>query len=202
VTITHVFFDIGGVLGSNGWDQEQRAAAVTAFGLDAVEFAGRHAEVSGPLESGAMDLDEYLRCTVFNRPRAFTPDDFLAFMYAQSIPYPETVALARGLAETKRWQLATLNNESEALNLHRVRAFGLAGIFGAYYTSCWLGALKPSHRIYQLALAIAQADPAATVFIDDRERNLETARALGMLGVHYTGVTALRADLAALGITT
>ena len=32
--ITHVFFDIGGVLGTNAWDHEQRARAAERFGLD------------------------------------------------------------------------------------------------------------------------------------------------------------------------
>jgi len=33
--IRHIFFDIGGVLGSNGWDREQRQSAVERFGLNA-----------------------------------------------------------------------------------------------------------------------------------------------------------------------
>ena len=37
---THVFFDIGGVLGTNGWDTEQRASAAAEFGLDG-EFDAR-----------------------------------------------------------------------------------------------------------------------------------------------------------------
>ena len=37
-----VLFDIGGVLGTNGWDREQRAAAIEHFGLDAEDFQYRH----------------------------------------------------------------------------------------------------------------------------------------------------------------
>ena len=32
--IRHVFFDIGGVLATNGWDREQRKVAIAQFGLD------------------------------------------------------------------------------------------------------------------------------------------------------------------------
>ena len=50
-----VLFDIGGVLGSNGWDREQRAAAVERFGLDAEDFQYRHEETVGAWESGAKE---------------------------------------------------------------------------------------------------------------------------------------------------
>ena len=71
MTVRHIFFDIGGVLGSNGWDREQRAAAAQHFGLDVAEVEDRHGEAVAMLEQGRMPLDEYLRCTVFHRPRPF-----------------------------------------------------------------------------------------------------------------------------------
>ena len=55
-----VLFDIGGVLGSNGWDREQRAAAVEHFGIDPEDFQYRHEETVGALEAGQISLDEYL----------------------------------------------------------------------------------------------------------------------------------------------
>jgi putative hydrolase of the HAD superfamily len=200
MTFTHVFFDIGGVLGTNAWDREQRALAVKRFGLEDAAFAERHEEAVGTWESGGMSLEEYLRCTVFYRPRAFTPEEFEAFMKEQSRPYSDVIALARSLARSGTWRLATLNNESAELNEYRLRSFALTDIFGAFFSSCWLGALKPARRIFELALAMSQADPAASLFIDDRERNLDTARALGMTAVLYTDAERLRADLATLGV--
>ena len=43
------------------------------------------------------------------------------------------------------------------LNTYWVALFGLRNIFIAFFTSCWMGALKPSRRIYERALEIAQA---------------------------------------------
>ena len=62
--IRHVFFDIGGVLATNGWDREQRKVALTRFGIDEAEFQARHEEMVGPLEQGQISLDEYLDITV------------------------------------------------------------------------------------------------------------------------------------------
>src|SRR5215217_3533004 len=98
--ITHVFFDIGGVLGSNGWDREQRAAAVERFGIDAEDFQYRHEETVGALESGQISLDEYLDVTVFCDDRPFSRAEFKEFMFAQSLPWPESIAVARAVAES------------------------------------------------------------------------------------------------------
>ena len=51
-SITHLFFDIGGVLGTDGWDSKQRAAATERFGIDLAEFAERHREASWNLMRG------------------------------------------------------------------------------------------------------------------------------------------------------
>jgi putative hydrolase of the HAD superfamily len=198
--ITHLFFDVGGVLGNSGWGADARALAVERFGLDGDDFDLRHREVVGQWEEGRLSLDEYLECTVFDVPRPFTPADFKAFMLAQSHPNPEAVAVAAALAATGRYRLATINNESAELNAHRLKHFGLAPIFTAFFSSCWLGVAKPARRIYELALAMSQAEPARSVLIDDREQNLPPARALGMRAIRYTGAERLRQDLAALGV--
>ena len=198
--ITHLFFDVGGVLGSSGWGADARAVAVEHFALDAQDFDRRHREVVGRWEEGRLTLDEYLDCTVFDVPRPFGREAFKAFMFAQSRPHPEVVAIAAALASSGRYRLATINNESAELNAHRLRAFGLAPIFSAFFSSCWLGVAKPARRIYELALAMAQAEPDRAVLIDDREQNLPPARALGMRAIRYTTPDRLRRDLAALGI--
>jgi putative hydrolase of the HAD superfamily len=202
VTVRHIFFDIGGVLGSNGWDRDQRAVAAQHFDFDVAELEERHGEAVGMLEQGRMPLDEYLRCTVFYRPRPFEPAEFKAYMLAQSTPFPETIDIARALARTGRYRLMTINNESAELNQYRLEQFGLRDIFITFFSSCWIGILKPARRIYEVALAMSQAEPKASVFIDDRERNLEPARALGMRTIRFTDALRLREELAALGVHT
>jgi putative hydrolase of the HAD superfamily len=174
---------------------------VRHFGLDPVEFEHRHQSVVGAWESGRITLDEYLDHTVFCAPRAFTREEYARFMLDRSTPQADALAIARAAAATGRYRLMTLNNESEALNVHRLTLFGLVDIFDAFFSSCWLGVAKPAVRAYTLALAFAQARPAASVFIDDREENLEPARALGMHTIHFTTAPELRASLGALGVT-
>ena len=196
-----VFFDIGGVLGTNGWDHEQRAAAVTEFGLDADDFEYRHQETVGAFESGEITLDEYLDLTVFCSPRQFDRGRFVEFMFALSEPWPKSIDVATTLAESGRVRrLMTLNNEAEALNVVRIEKFGLRELFDAFCSSCWLHARKPTMDIYRRALGIAQVDARHALLIDDREQNLAPARMLGMRGIHFRSAESLKADLAWYGL--
>ena len=195
-----VLFDIGGVLGTNAWDREQRQVAVERFGLDAEDFQYRHEETIGALESGHMSLDEYLDIAVFSAPRSFSPAEFKSFMFAQSVAWPDSIAIARELARTGRVRMATLNNEGEELNSHRIDLFGLRDVFPTFFTSCWLRTRKPSRQIYQQVLGMTQADPARTLFIDDRPQNLAPAAALGVRTAQFTDALKLRAHLSGLGL--
>lgn len=195
-----VLFDIGGVLGSNGWDREQRAAAIERFHLDADDFQYRHEETVGALESGHMSLDEYLDVTVFCTKRDCSRAEFKSFMFAQSVPWPASIAVARDLAATHRIRMGTLNNESEELNQHRIESFGLHAIFPTFFSSCWLGIRKPLREIYTRVLGMTQADPAKTLFVDDRTQNLAPAAALGMKTLQFTTAPKLREELTTLGL--
>ncbi|HEU4586732.1 MAG TPA: HAD family phosphatase [Gemmatimonadaceae bacterium] len=197
--ITHCFFDIGGVLLSNAWDHDQRARAVEHFGLSE-EFELRHEEVVGEWEVGRIGVDEYLDNTVFYTGRDFTREQFIAYMFEQSVPDPDCIALVRLLAERGSVRLFTLNNESEVLNQHRIAAFGLDQIFLGFLSSCWLGVRKPSRAIFEHALRIVQARPESTLFVDDRAQNLQPAAALGMQTHHYVGVESLQAALHGVGL--
>ena len=190
-----VLFDVGGVLGTNGWDREQRDEAVRKFGLDPDDFQYRHEEMVGALESGEVSLDEYLAVTVFSEPRRFSPDDFKTFMFSQSIAWPDSIAIANDLAASGAVRLATFNNESEELNRYRIERFGLRDIFPTFFTSCWLGVRKPTRHMYERVLGMAQADPARTVFIDDRLQNLAPAASLGVRTLQFTTAAKLREDL-------
>ncbi|MGH7602608.1 MAG: HAD family hydrolase [Gemmatimonadaceae bacterium] len=193
--IRHIFFDIGGVLGTNGWDREERARATERFGLDAKEFQCRHEEIVSAWEAGHVTIEEYLDSAVFYERRSFSREEFVEFMYSQSIPHPDVIEVARELTANQRYTLMTLNNESDELNRYRIRAFGISEIFEAFLTSCWLGVRKPTQRFYERAMGIAQADPSASLFIDDRQQNLNPARNLGMKVVLFQSASQLRSDL-------
>jgi putative hydrolase of the HAD superfamily len=198
--ITALFWDVGGVLLTNGWDTASRRAAAARFELDWEEFEDRHQLVVTPFETGRLGLTEYLQRTVFYRSRGFRVEDFRDFMLAQSQPYPDALAIVERLVGTRRYFLATLNNESLDLNLHRIRQFGLRRYFAAFFSSCFLGMKKPEEAIFRLALAVSQRAPQECVFIDDRPVNLECAGGCGMSVIRYQNAAQVQDDLKRAGV--
>ena len=200
MSLTHVFFDIGGVLGTNGWDREQRARALERFGVDDEDFEHRHHQVVSEFETGAMTLDEYLDVTVFYTPRLFSREDFQDYMLSLSEPYAHTIEIAKRVAAAGRVRLMTMNNESAVLNVYRIDRFGLKSIFPTFLSSCWLGCRKPQRAFFERGLGIAQAEPASSLLIDDRDQNLTPAEAVGMNTLRYTNPESLAHELSRYGV--
>lgn len=198
--VTALFWDVGGVLLTNAWDRGSRRKAMQKFGLDWDEFEDRHELVVNAFETGKTTLQEYLQRTVFYRPRAFSPADFQAFMFSESQPLGESIALLGRVASGGRYLVATVNNESLELNEYRIRQYELRKYFSAFFSSCYLGVRKPDAAIYQLALSITQRAPAECVMIDDRPLNLECAKELGISTIAFTNAKQLEEDLARLGV--
>jgi putative hydrolase of the HAD superfamily len=121
-------------------------------------------------------------------------------MLEQSKPQSDTLAIVAQLAQSKRYLLCTLNNESLDLNLYRIRKFALRRYFTAFFSSCFLGARKPDETIYRKALEITQCTPEECLFIDDRPANIESAAALGMGTIRYQNPLHLRRELSRLGV--
>ena len=200
--ISAVFCDVGGVLLTNGWDHAQRSRLVEQFGLDGADFDARNQMVSAAFDAGQLDIDQYLDRTIFYRPQSFRKQEVRDFMYAQSEALPDSIALIGRLAQARTVFLATLNNESRELNLHRIEKFGLRSYFSAFFSSCYLGVSKPHPQIYRMALDISQRQPEECVFIDDRSLNLESARRLGLQTIQFLNARQMEDDLRRLEIET
>jgi putative hydrolase of the HAD superfamily len=199
--IEMLFWDNGGVILTNGWDRSSRKKALEHFHLDWEDFADRHELMLNAFETGEATLDQYLQRTVFYRQRPFTIEDFKAFMFSQSQPFPESLEFLGQLARNYRCSMAALNNESREINEYRISQFRLRDYFESFFSSCYLRLRKPDPEIYRRALAITQKKPGSCVMIDDRDLNLECARELGMHTIQFQNVAQLRGDLTRLGIT-
>ena len=198
--ISAIFWDVGGVLLSNAWDHEQRQRAAKQFHLDETDFEGRHEMLVSSLERGKISLQEYLDRTIFCRPRSFTSEVFIQYMFSLSKPDTNTLQLAAELAQSGEYLMSTINNESKELNLFRIQTFGLREIFSLFVSSCFVGLRKPEEGIYRLALEITQKAPEECCFVDDRPLNLDTASRLGMHVILMENAGQLRQELQKLGV--
>ncbi|HVO56580.1 MAG TPA: HAD-IA family hydrolase [Dongiaceae bacterium] len=193
--ITTLFWDIGGVVLTNGWDRNSRKAAAEAFQFDYEEFQDRH-DLSFPaFDAGQLSLNDYLDRTLFYRPRKFTREEFTAFMFAQSKEFPESRAILDACVASKRYFVGAINNEPLELNQYRIEAFHLRRSFQVFFSSCYVHSRKPEEGIFRVALAVTQRSPEECVFIDDRPLNLESPRKLGFSVIHFQNSEQLRSDL-------
>jgi len=196
-----ILFDVGGVLLTNGWDHQERAAAVQHFKLDARELAARHEEVAPAWERGEIELNKYLDAVVFYEPRAFSCEEFFGFMLTQSQLLPQgAMGILKQLAASNRCLIGALNNEARETNDFRFGKFDLRRYFKVALSSCYVGARKPEPAIYQRALDILGTPPQRVLFIDDREENVAGGAAAGMKSIRFTGESALAGELEKLGV--
>jgi putative hydrolase of the HAD superfamily len=198
--ITTLFWDIGGVILTNGWDRESRKEAATAFHLDLEKFQDRH-ELSFPaFDTGQITLNEYLDRTLFYRPRAFTREEFTAFMFAQSREYPDVRAILDQVTNSGKYFVGAINNEPLELNEYRIETYNLRRNFLVFFSSCYVRSRKPEETIFRVALEVSQRPPEQCLFIDDRPLNLESPRRLGMNTIHHQNAEQLRSELGKYGV--
>ncbi len=58
-------------------------------------------------------------------------------------------------------------------------------VFDVIIFSAEVGLVKPDHAIYARALADLQVAPREAIFVDDIEKNVEAAQAIGMQGIRF-----------------
>jgi len=184
-----IFFDIGGVLLSNGWGHESRELAAKTFGFDYEEMNRLHEFIFNVYEVGSITLDEYLDTTIFYQQRNFSRDDFKDFMFSQSVQLPH---MLEWLVEWKnknsdRFRILSINNEGRELNHYRIRKFNLYACFDAFVSSCEVGMRKPDPGIFRQAMGIAQARPEECLYFDDRPILVHAASKTGMKCYHHEG---------------
>jgi putative hydrolase of the HAD superfamily len=198
--ITTLFWDIGGVILTNGWDRESRKEAAATFRLDWEEFEDRH-DLSFPaFDTGQITLNEYLERTLFFRARPFTREEFTALMFAQSREYPEVRAILDKVTVAGKYFVGAINNEPLELNQYRIEAFQLRRNFLVFFSSCYVRSRKPEEAIFRVALEVTQRPPEQCLFIDDRALNLESPRRLGMNTIHHQNADQLRSELGKFGV--
>lgn len=113
---------------------------------------------------------------------------------------PRMVDLAHRLSD--RYRVHLLSNVGDLHWAHLMREYGLHRIGHGALPSYLTGYMKPDREIYREAERRFGLEPRSTVFIDDREENIDGARACGWEGIVHTNYPTTVAALRALGVQT
>jgi putative hydrolase of the HAD superfamily len=199
--IRAIYWDIGGVLLTNGWDHQERARVLQQFSIPRDEYEARHAEANDRWERGELTDDEFLKQTVFFKERSFTPAQFLQAVREQSKWLPGGARnVIAALRKSSGLKMAMLNNESGPLNDYRIETFGLTQYFDGFFCSAYIGMRKPEPRMFRAGVAMLHFKPEQCVFIDDRENNCAAAAQVGLHAIQYKGEEPLKDALCAVGV--
>jgi putative hydrolase of the HAD superfamily len=186
--ITTLFLDIGGVLLTDGWNRKARAEAVTVFGLNKDEVDERHHLTYDTYESGKISLDIYLDRIVFYQKRDFSHHEFKEFMFEQSKPFADMIALVKDLKAKYKLKIVVVSNEGRELTEYRIKKFKLGSFVDFFISSSFVHFRKPDTDIFNLALDVAQVMPDEVVYIEDRPLFVQVGCSLGLHGIHHEGL--------------
>lgn len=115
----------------------------------------------------------------------------------------------RGDPAMLAWQLAIkqrglltaiVSNMGDSVHEHMVRELDWLSRFDVLVWSYRLGVAKPAPAIYRYALEQLGTRPEETLFVDDKQENVDAANAMGMRGIIFLDVEKLRADIVESGL--
>ena len=184
-SINTIFTDIGGVLLTNGWDRGSRRKAIELFKLDPEETEERHHLTFDTYEVGKITLDEYLNRVVFYKKQPFTRNKFRQFMYDQSTPFPEMLALLIKMKKKYGVKIAVVSNEGRELAEYRIKKFKMNDIADFFIVSSFVHFRKPDADIFKIALDTAQINPEQVLYLEDRAMFVQVAEGLGIRGLRH-----------------
>jgi putative hydrolase of the HAD superfamily len=99
------------------------------------------------------------------------------------------------------FKTAILSNMPSDMVSHLRNNFAWINHFDHHIFSAEVRSIKPEPAIYQHCMEALGVHPSETLFIDDRDANLEQARAVGIRSIRFQSVEQLRRDLQTLGFT-
>lgn len=95
-------------------------------------------------------------------------------------PYPDTEPIILSLKERGYRVYALTNYPREMFALHEEKSLPFLSLLDGYVVSGCERRFKPNEDFYELLLSRYQLKASESVFIDDREDNIRTAKALGI----------------------
>ncbi len=108
----------------------------------------------------------------------------------------ELVEYVRTLHKT--YKTAMLSNSADDLRQRIAKKWHFEDAFDLMIISAEEGMAKPDPRIFRLALDRLGVEGAEAIFVDDVQRNINTAVEVGMLGIRFQNPDQVRADIARL----
>jgi putative hydrolase of the HAD superfamily len=194
--VRNVVFDFGGVLVS--WRPQEIIDSFYAEQhlRDALRTHAFQHDDWLDMDRGTLDEASVVRRSAARMARPERELEALfAHLRAALTPIEPTVALLRELRERRGLKLYGLSNMSEAIFAYLDERHDFFKLFDGIVVSAAVKLLKPEPAIYEHLRDRFALDFAETVFIDDMERNVESARRAGLPSIQFVSTDQVRREL-------
>jgi len=188
-SIRGFIFDFGGVLASEEARNRRFLAYDRQLGLPPETV--RYTLFSGPaweaVSTGRMTPLTYWRAINADRWARRLPPDFVALRDDNFHDQPLDAEMVRMvIALSRQFPVALCSNALPSVLCHLQEDWALYTAFDAIIISALVGLRKPDPAIYELTAARLSVPPAHCLLVDDKARNTEVARAIGMPAFRFT----------------
>lgn len=192
-----VIFDFGGVLFKTR-DYAPRHQWDARLGLPqgSVERVVHSSESWRQAQRGAITIDAYWADVASQLGIAPTQAaNDLATDFHRGDQLDTSVVKLIEQLRTDGYTVALLSNDCADLLRPRLDKLGITHLFDPLVISSEIGVMKPDPAAYKTVLSRLQRPANETIFIDDMLANVEAAKDLGILAIHYKDGMALSAAL-------
>lgn len=187
--IQNIIFDLGNVLLDVDMQLSTNAFRQAGFSNsnDIVEYF-REKNVLTRYETGAISSDEFIALIKKVAKNSISDAQIIEAWNAMLLDYRKnTIDLLKRLKVNYRTFLLSNTNElhAKAFNQQLRKSYdisSLSGLFEKVYYSHVIGYSKPDKKAYQVVLDENKLIPEQTIFIDDRQENVDAAEKLGING--------------------
>lgn len=186
-----ILFDLSEVYISGLKGTHERVGRHLDLPVDRDAFLGEHVK---SLFHGEITEEEYWRAVISTNEWQLEVDDLRRMVRENFAPIDGTEAIVREL-RARGYRLGVLSVHAREWVEYCERKFDYRQHFDAVVYSYEQALSKPEPAAYERALEALGAQAETTVFVDDMERNVRAAEALGMRAIHFVDAEQLRARL-------
>ncbi len=195
MAIKAIVFDVGQIFQKKKIIYQKICEKYPHISLEDIAKAKCKYGLKSKFRTGKMSQEEYARRFFDNL--GLKDAELLALTKKSSEKYPKVIEFARQLS--KKYRIAALTNIGYGPRLE-ARKIMLKEIAEFVMASADAGASKPSKKAYQALLDKLKLKPAEVIFIDDKKRNIDGAKKLGIKGIVFKNLAQLKRDLEKLGV--
>ncbi len=198
-----VIFDLGGVIACEDWDVHGEKVWKKLVGFLGITEKKAKEEFDEfyhgkGLELGRSSENEYFSMLARISPRKLSETDVRYFYYSLFYVHEDVVKFIHRLSKTR--EIYVISNDVGPWFDYKMEKFGLRPLFRKVFCSAYVGFRKPDRRIYEHVLKSIGKGPEEVVFVDNMERNLITAREMGMKTILYEHLDGLKREFRKMGI--